>query len=330
MTTPTTMDTLVSELEGLGVVASRGLVLASYTTWKIGGPADLFIEITSAAALPGVLAALKRHAMRWVVLGNGSNVLVADQGFRGAVLWLGGELAAVSIARDASGPGRHRVQAGAGLSLTRLLRLAKDEQLSGLWVLGGIPGTVGGAVRMNAGTRWGEVKDTLSSVTLATADGLLEVPAAELGLSYRHSRLPFGAVVAFACFEVGDADPAMRDRLDEVLAHRKATQPLQLPSCGSVFANPPGDSAGRLIDEVGLKGHRIGDCEISQVHANWIVNLGAGTARDVMALIALAQDRVAKRFGIMLRPEVVRIGEQDPTEPHAPTDQPSGGTGGGA
>ena len=302
------LETVERELADAGVVATRDVVLAPYTTWKIGGPADLFIEVGDASAMPKVLAALARAGLDWVVLGNGSNILVADEGFRGAVIWLGGELAKVTLARDGFGKGRHKVEAGAGLSLTKLLRLAKDESLSGLWVLGGIPGTVGGAVRMNAGTRWGEVKDTLASVELATASGLHEIAASELGLSYRHSRLPFGAIVTRATFAVGDADAGMRKKLDEVLAHRKATQPLQMPSCGSVFANPPGESAGRLIEAVGLKGHREGDCEISDIHANWIVNTGRGTAKDVLKLIGLAQERVAATFGIMLRPEVVRIG----------------------
>jgi UDP-N-acetylmuramate dehydrogenase len=303
---------VLNELRGQGVVVTRDVVLAPYTTWKIGGPADLFVEATRAAELPLVLSALGVRGLDWVVLGNGSNVLVADEGYRGAVIWLGGELATVALARDAFGPKQHRVDAGAGLSLSRLLRLAKDENLSGLWVLGGIPGTVGGAVRMNAGTRWGEVRDTLRSVEIATEMGLTEVEAGDLGLSYRHSRLPFGAIVTRATFGVTDADPSMRARLDEVLAHRRATQPLQMPSCGSVFANPPGESAGRLIEAVGLKGHREGDCEISDIHANWIVNTGRGTAKDVLTLIELAQERVAKTFGVMLRPEVVRIGSFDP------------------
>lgn len=298
----------MAELKGLGVVVTRDVMLAPYTTWKIGGPADLFIEVAKASELPLVLAALARQGLDWVVLGNGSNVLVADSGYRGAVIWLGGELATVTLTRDAFGPHQHRVDAGAGLSLTRLLRVAKDENLAGLWVLGGIPGTVGGAVRMNAGTRWGEIKDTLAGIEIATATGLTDVPAKGLGLSYRHSQLPFGAIVTRATFLVGDAEPGMRAKLDEVLAHRKATQPLQMPSCGSVFANPPGESAGRLIEAVGLKGHREGDCEISDIHANWIVNTGRGTAREVMALIELAQERVARTFGVMLRPEVVRIG----------------------
>jgi UDP-N-acetylmuramate dehydrogenase len=309
------LDTLYEALAASPhTMVTRDVVLAPYTTWKIGGPADLFIEVSDAAATATVLSLLANHGVDWVVLGNGSNVLVADDGYRGAVIWLGGELSGVTLTRDAFGQGRHRVDAGAGLSLTRLLRLAKDENLSGLWVLGGIPGTVGGAVRMNAGTRWGEVKDTLHAVQVATRDGLVELGASELGLGYRHSQLPFGAIVTRATFAVRDADASMKKKLDEVLSHRKSTQPLQHPSCGSVFANPPGDSAGRLIEAVGLKGHREGDLEFSDQHANWIINTGRGTAKDALALINLAQKRVADAFSILLRPEVIRIGDLEPRD----------------
>ena len=137
--------------------------------------------------------------------------------------------------------------------------------------------------------------------------------AVALGLGYRHSELPTGHIVTRATFHVGDADAATRARLDEVLGYRKASQPLQLPSCGSVFANPPGDSAGRLIEAAGLKGHRLGDLQISPQHANWIVNLGAGSAADALALIGLCQRTVRERFGVALRPEVQRFGDFDTT-----------------
>jgi UDP-N-acetylmuramate dehydrogenase len=298
-----------------GVHATANEPLAPFTTWKIGGRADLLIEVEHAASLPAVLIELAEADVPWAVLGNGSNVLVADAGFRGAILKLVGRLAEVRLERDAFGPGHHRVHAGGGASLTRLLRLTKDESLSGLWVLGGIPGTVGGAVRMNAGTRWGEVKDTLHEVQVATVNGLATLPAKALGLAYRHSTLPALAVVAAATFAVTDAPAEMRDKLDEVLGHRKSTQPLQHPSCGSVFANPPGDSAGRLIEACGLKGHRLGGLEVSTQHANWILNIGGATAADALALITLIQERVANEFGVYLRPEVVRLGDFDAAPP---------------
>lgn len=284
--------------------------LAPRTTWKIGGPARWLLEVGTREALVAALGAIRDAGLPSAVLGNGSNVLVSDRGFAGVVITLVGALAEVRLTRDVR-PGVHQLIAGGGLALTRLLRLAKDERLSGLWVLGGVPGTVGGAVRMNAGTRWGDVSQTLVAAELATADGLVAVPARDLRLGYRHAELPTGAVIASATFEVGDADPAMRDQLDEVLAYRKASQPLQLPSCGSVFANPPGDAAGRLIEAVGLKGHVHGGLQISPQHANWIVNLGGGTAADAIALIELCRARVKEAFDVDLRPEVQRFGDWD-------------------
>lgn len=313
--TPTAPFARLAGVPGLTVLEHEPL--APRTTWKIGGPARFLLEIGTRDALVAALAAIHDAGLPFAVLGNGSNVLVSDRGFAGAVITLTGALGEVSLTRDVR-PGVHRVIAGGGLALTRLLRLAKDEALSGLWVLGGVPGTVGGAVRMNAGTRWGDVSQTLVAAELASADGLVSVPAADLHLAYRHAELPAGAVVASATFEVGDADASMRDRLDEVLAHRKASQPLQLPSCGSVFANPPGDAAGRLIEAVGLKGHVHGGLQISPQHANWIVNLGGGTAADAVALIALCQSRVKAAFGVELRPEVQRFGDWDRGEPAAP------------
>ncbi len=286
-----------------GVTVLENEPLAPRTTWKIGGPARWLCEVATQDALVSVLATLRDGGLRWAVLGNGSNVLVSDQGFGGVVIVLVGELATVRIERGEP----HLVFAGGGASLTKLLRLAKDEGLDGLWVLGGVPGTVGGAVKMNAGTRWGEVSDTLRSVVLATADGARSVAAADLGLAYRHSR--FDGIVATATFAVGDADAAMRAKLDEVLAYRKGSQPLQWPSCGSVFANPAGESAGRLIEAVGLKGHRIGGVEVSTQHANWILNVGDATAADATALIELCRRRVFEAFGVELRPEVQRFGD---------------------
>jgi UDP-N-acetylmuramate dehydrogenase len=301
-----------------GVRASHDEPLAPYTTWKLGGHADLLIEVEIASSLPAVLVELADANIPWAVLGNGSNVLIADAGFRGAILRLTGHLAEVRLDRHAFGENRHRVTAGGGASLTKLLRLTKEEALSGLWVLGGIPGTVGGAVRMNAGTRWGEVKDTLVEVQVATVNGLTTLPASTLGLAYRHSALPSQAIVTAASFSVTDAPTEMRDKLDEVLQHRKSTQPLQYPSCGSVFANPPGDSAGRLIEACGLKGHRIGNLAVAEQHANWILNLGGGTARDAVALIEYIRETVANRFGIYLRPEVIKLGDFDATPQEAP------------
>ena len=163
---------------------------------------------------------------------------------------------------------------------------------------------------MNAGTVMGEVSDSLEAARVVTPDGQARwVPASELDLAYRKSSLPRGAVVVGARFVTRDADPAMRSRLAEVLAYRKSTQPLQYPSCGSVFANPEGDHAGRLIEACGLKGHRIGDAQISEMHANWIVNLGGATATNVRDLIDLCVRTVDDQHGVQLRHEVKMLGD---------------------
>lgn len=292
-----------------GIYVREHAILAPYTTYKIGGPARWLVEVSTRDALVAALAALREADLRWLVLGNGSNVLVADQGFGGAVIVLGGELAQVSLERDAFGPGAHRVVAGAGASMTKLLRLAKEESLSDLWFLGGIPGTMGGAVKMNAGTRYGELRQVLVAAELASADGYRWVPNDSLKLAYRRSELPVGTLVAAAELKVGDADGSMRGKLDEVLAYRKSSQPLHLPSCGSVFANPPGDAAGRLIEAAGLKGMQIGDAQISEQHANWIVNVGNATANDVLALVRHIQKTVLSQAGVSLHPEVQLLGD---------------------
>lgn len=295
-----------------GVTSHFDAPLAPLTTYKVGGPASVLVQIANRAGVGAVLALLADAGVPWFVLGNGSNVLISDVGFGGAVLRLGGELAVNRLDRNKLAPGQHRLEAGAGLSITRLLRVTKEERLAGLECLGGVPGTVGGAVVMNAGTVLGELKDSLEAAEIVTpAAAARWLPASQLGLSYRSSQLPEGAVVTGARFVCTDADEAMRRRLDEVLAYRKATQPLTMPSCGSVFANPPGDHAGRLIEACGLKGHVIGRAQVSEQHANWIVNLGDAKASDVRSLIEHVRAEVSRQHGVTLRSEVRVLGDWD-------------------
>lgn len=305
------MDTLrarLAELPDVDLTADEPM--ARHTTYRIGGPAAALVVPHTMAALEATLTALAAVGARWLFLGNGSNVLFADQGFRGAVVMLGRGFSELGLERDARGPGAHTLEAGGRVSVTKLLRVAKAEKVAGVEQLGGVPGSVGGAVRMNAGTRAGDVAQSLLAAEVVAANTAPRwVPAAELGLAYRHSALPQGAVVTAARFAVSDASPEMLARLDDVLTYRKATQPLQMPSCGSVFANPPGDAAGRLIEAAGLKGRSIGGAQISLQHANWIVNTGGATAADVQALIALAIAEVEATAGVTLRPEVQLLGD---------------------
>jgi len=301
-----------------GVAWHIAAPLAPRTTYKVGGAADILADIADVAGLTSILRALSEANMPFVVLGNGSNLLVSDDGYRGCALVLGEAFKTLDITTDDDGT-RHLV-AGAAVSITRLLRFAKQSDFSGLHRLGGVPGTVGGAVKMNAGTRWGETADILHSATICTAAGQSDRPTSALGLAYRHSEILATEVVTAATFVLpAEATDTVSD-YEEVLAYRKRTQPLQYPSCGSVFANPPGDSAGRLIEAAGLKGMIIGGASISDQHANWIINLGDATAADVYSLITLARTRVEAEFGVVLRPEVQLIG----SFPRSSTDSAGG------
>ncbi len=288
-----------------GVTFEYDAPLAPRTTYKLGGPADVLATVDDEDGLLALLALLAERELPWLVLGNGSNVLVSDAGYRGCVVILGDGFKSIGAEGDGDDV---RIAAGAAVSVTRLLRFARAEGLGGLSLLGGVPGTVGGVVRMNAGTRWGQTSDILASARLVSANGAMDRDAADLGLAYRTSALPEGAVVVSARFRVSPASEASLADYDEVLAYRKATQPLQFPSCGSVFANPEGDAAGRLIEAVGLKGHRIGGALVAPQHANWILAEAGATAADVHALIRLARARVLAETGIALRPEVQFIG----------------------
>ncbi|HZW28503.1 MAG TPA: UDP-N-acetylmuramate dehydrogenase [Trueperaceae bacterium] len=253
-------------------VAPRTVRLAAYTTLKVGGPAELW-EVEDEAGL--------REATRepYRVIGGGSNLLVADAGVAERVVRLGRSFNDVR-AFD----GRTDVWLGAATPLPGLVRRAQKAGLSGLEGLLGVPAVLGGAVAMNAGTRFGEMSDTLQEVELFVGGALERVPAGELGLSYRHAELPEGAIVTRARLKLTPSTPeAVQAYMDQVDAAR-AGQP-KLKSAGCAFKNPPGESAGRLIDVAGLKGRRVGDAMVAFEHGNFVLNLGAATAADVLALV---------------------------------------------
>jgi UDP-N-acetylmuramate dehydrogenase len=291
-------------LREVGVPFEEDTPLARRVWWRVGGPADALIEARSTADVAAAAAVAAAHGLALHVLGNGSNLLVSDDGVAGLVLHLG----ALDHARlDAD----QLLSVGAGLRDAVLLARAAKHGWAGLDALAGIPGTVGGAVRMNAGSSLGELGDTLVDVDVVLPGGAAAtLPAAALDLGYRRCQLPPGAVVTAARLRL--ADPATFDagqeRVRAFLALRKATQPLDLPSCGSTFRNPPGDYAGRLIEAAGLKGFTVGGAQVSPKHANFVVNLGDATAADIAAVIRRARDVVADRFGVTLRPEVEALG----------------------
>lgn len=281
--------------------------LAPRTTWRIGGAAARFAVPRQ---VEEVFALFKlAHDRGWPLffLGRGSNVLVDDAGLPGLTLQVGG-LAGLSREGD-------RLRAGAGVALPKLARRLADDGVAGFEFLEGIPGTVGAGVRLNAGAFGQHLAERLTRVWVATPAGrLLEFTPAELEPGYRSSRLlffPHWLVVEAEFSLPGEDDPvAIRARMAELAARRRALQPSNPRSCGSVFKNPPqGPPAGRLIDQAGLKGMRLGDAVVSRKHANFILNAGRATAAQVKALIALIQEEVWRRFGVALEREVVFLPE---------------------
>ena len=271
--------------------------LARHVTLGVGGPARWFFRPADRAALVAAMR-LAPADVPILPLGRGSNLLPPDEGFPGLVLDMG-ELTALRVA------GRE-IEAQAGVRMGRLARAAAEAGLAGLEFMATVPGDVGGGVAMNAGAFGQEVADTLQWAEVVLRGGeTRRLDARELDMGYRRARLPDGALVMAAGFALtSDAPEAIRERMRSMRQRRGATQPLAQPNCGSVFKNPDGDYAARLIEAAGLKGLCIGGARISEVHANFIVNEGGATSADVRALIARAQAEVAARFGVRLEPEV--------------------------
>jgi UDP-N-acetylmuramate dehydrogenase len=292
----------------------RDAPLAPFTTFKVGGPADLLVDVQSVEELTFVAGAVAAAATPLCVIGGGSNLLVADRGVRGVVL------RAQFTAIEQVNP--DRVRAGAGLTINGLVRWTVGRGLAGLEAWAGTPGTVGGAICGNAHYGGRNVSELVHAVGVVDRAGVIaEVPRDSMGFAYDTSRVQqTGEVVIWAEFLVSAGDVgALRATARASLAHRKRTQPLASQSAGCVFQNPdpardslpPGmpASAGALVDRAGLKGHRIGGAVISTLHANFVVNAGGATAADIAGLLSLARETVKARFGVELRNEIVRLGE---------------------
>lgn len=289
------------------MVGLRGAVrfqapLAEYTSFKIGGPADVLVEPADAEDLVQLVAQASAQKLPMFVLG-GTNLLVRDKGIRGVV---------VSLARLRSikeEPGSVLYAEG-GVGMPTLISYAIRRSLAGLEWAAGIPGTVAGCVVMNAGTRLGEMKDSVKAVRIVTPTGkVLDCPARDLMFDYRRAALPAG-IVAGVWLQL---KPGVRSDIEKVvkdyLRYRRDTQPLTLPSAGCVFRNPPNDSAGRVVEAAGLKGAHVGDAEVSQKHANFIVNQGHASAKDVLALIGKVRAQVARKTGVKLELELKIVGQ---------------------
>ena len=282
----------------------RDVPLSRFTTIGTGGPAAFLGEPTDDQSLVEMLRWARDEEQAIAVIGLGSNLLPADTGFDGLVLRLAGELARIEV-------GATGAVLGGGASLAAAVRKVGDAGLAGFEFACAIPGTMGGAVRMNAGAYGREVVDVLISATVCSADGRRQVPAGELGLSYRHSNLAYGEIVTAAEIALSPDEPAaIKERVREYQGRRTAAQPRKARTFGSVFKNPEGDrTSGQLLEACGLKGYRVGGAQISEKHANFIENVDGATSADVVALMTEARRRAKEQFGVELHHEVQTLGD---------------------
>jgi len=278
--------------------------LSFHTSLRVGGPADIFVVPQDVEDIRLGLSFAEREQLPIEVIGGGNNLLVSDHGFRGVVLKLDGCLGRAEFHGE-------EAVAGAGVSLSALIREAAAINLGGLECLVGIPATIGGAVAMNAGTPDGGMGDFVSAVYFLHPDGTLgEFKPGAGSFSYRVFQAPPGAVLIGARLQLHRRPHVeIQKEIKQRLKRKKATQPLALASAGCVWKNPAGDVAGRLVEKVGLKGKRLNGAEISAKHANFIVNRGGATGSDITTLMDLAQTRVSTQFGIALEPEIRVMGE---------------------
>ncbi len=278
--------------------------MSAHTTFRIGGPADLFLEPRKEQVGP-LLAALRKTDIPLMILGNGSDLLVGDKGIRGAVIHIGNEM-------DQIGINGEQIEAQAGAPLSRVARQAQRAGLSGMEALSGIPGSLGGAVMMNAGAYGSTMEDVIASVEVLTEGGeIRNYSLGEMHFSYRHSRIrEEGSVVLSAVLrlkrgEAGEIDAVMTD----LTRRRTLKQPLEMASAGSTFKRPQGYFAGKLIQDAGLRGYRVGQAQVSEKHCGFVVNRGGASAAEVRQLMADVQAKVKEKFGVDLEPEVRFVGE---------------------
>lgn len=303
------MDALITSLVQADFAPERIIPrapMARYSTFRVGGPADVLVNIVDAREVSVALGAARRAGVPVTIIGNGSNLLVRDGGIRGLVIRIASDCSALRREGDL-------IHAKAGALMSSIAQFALAEGLSGMAELAGIPGSIGGGVIMNAGAYGGELSQVVTRAEgIALSDCkpiIFEGP--ELGFSYRHSAMmDAGVIITDVTLQLTPGDPAeIRARMDECSKARRDKQPLNFPSAGSTFKRPAGLFAAKLIDDCGLRGERVGDAQVSEKHAGFIINLGKATASDILQLMQKVQDRVFEETGVHLDPEVRILGE---------------------
>ena len=276
-----------------------------HTTFRIGGPAEVFVMPGNLEEVQRILEICRTEDLPYFILGNGSNLLVSDKGYQGVVVQLYRNFGQIRVEDS-------RIHAQAGALLSGIAAAAREASLTGFEFAGGIPGTLGGAVVMNAGAYGGEMKDVLKEVTVLTPEGgVLTLQADELHMGYRTSVVKeAGYIVLEAVLSLAKGDPeAIRSRMQELAGMRSSKQPLSYPSAGSTFKRPEGYFAGKLIMDSGLRGYQVGGAQVSEKHCGFVINAGNATAEDVCRLMADVQRIVREKFGVTLEPEVKFLGE---------------------
>uniref|UniRef100_I5AT11 UDP-N-acetylenolpyruvoylglucosamine reductase n=1 Tax=Eubacterium cellulosolvens (strain ATCC 43171 / JCM 9499 / 6) TaxID=633697 RepID=I5AT11_EUBC6 len=281
-----------------------GEPMSRHTTFRIGGPADYFLTPAGAEEIRDVIAYCREVELPYFILGNGSNLLVSDEGFRGAVIQVDHRMQEITVEGRA-------IRAQAGVLLSKAAAVARDHSLTGLEFASGIPGTLGGGVSMNAGAYGGELKDVLVRVRVVDRDlQIRDIEAGDLDLGYRHSRIQDEEmVVTDVTLELMEGRmEEISSRMNELREARTSKQPLEFPSAGSTFKRPEGYFAGKLIMDAGLKGFRVGDAQVSEKHCGFVINRGAATAKDVCTLIESVQEKIREKDGVLLEPEIRFLG----------------------
>ena len=280
--------------------------MCNHTTFRVGGAADYFVEAKSADEIEAVILLCREENVPYYILGNGSNLLVGDRGYRGVIIQIYRAMNEVTV------DSRGMVRAQAGALLSRIASEALNGSLAGFEFAAGIPGTLGGAVVMNAGAYGGEMKDVLQEVTVLTDEGrVVTLQREELELGYRTSVIAKkGYIVLAAKLQLKPGDPIeIKDRMDELKEQRVTKQPLEFPSAGSTFKRPEGYFAGKLIQDAGLRGFTVGGAQVSEKHCGFVVNRGDATAADIVELMKQVSEKVNEKFHVVLEPEVKRLGE---------------------
>jgi len=280
--------------------------MAGHTTFRIGGPADCFVQLENEEQLRGIQRYLSMVEVPFFLLGNGSNLLVSDEGYRGVILQVGPKMNKVIVAGD-------RIIAQAGATMAQVARAAWENGLTGLEFASGIPGTIGGGVVMNAGAYGGELCQVVTAVKVVSREGeILELDNETMEFGYRTSTIRnsgFTVIEVTFRLEQGDKD-AIKAKMDDLASRRREKQPLEYPSAGSTFKRPEGHFAGQLIMEAGLRGFQIGGAKVSDKHCGFVINAGGATAKDVRAVITEVQNRVKSKFNVDLETEVIYLGEK--------------------